>query len=170
MPNLRSFLGVSAACLALAGTALTPFILGPFSRGLASLPLHPADPFSGGEVAQTLARDGYRIRIHRPVRKEAPLQEVAPFLQLDWEPVNGLPARVEERLDLSGEGLGPVTIRFALPVEPKAAPSAELTWADGTRTLVRGEEKHLLSEFCLRTRERLILRVPLAPARTSPGF
>ena len=163
--GFRAILGWSWAGLTLAGAALAPFLLDPLTRGLAALPVAVADPFTGGAVARILPREGYRIRIHRPVLEEAPLQEAEPFVQVDWEPVAGLPSVVEERLDLVAEGLGTVAVRFAVPADPAEPPTALLAWADGSVTTLRGEESRRLSRLFLRTRERMILRLPLRPAR-----
>ena len=90
------------------------------ATGLAISPV-----FSGGEIARTLDRKGYRVFLHRPVFDALLREKREGFVQIDWGPYEALPARLRESLDLDGDGKEETVIEL-----DKAAPSVLLRTAD----------------------------------------
>src|SRR5512146_508794 len=116
MIRLKLVLAYSAAALTVLAMILAPFVLfGVFTRGVAALGLHVDDTYSGGAVALTTQRSGYRIEVNRPVEPKAVLPQVGPFVQLAWAPADRLPARVEDEVDVDGDGRADLRAVFTVP-------------------------------------------------------
>jgi len=60
--------------------------------------------FTGDVVARTVERDGYEMRIHRPVFQALIGERREGFVQVDWGPLEALPAQVDEEVDFDGDG------------------------------------------------------------------
>ncbi len=60
--------------------------------------------FSGGEVVATMEHGTYRTLIHRPVFDGLFSEWQDGFIQVQWEPHQALPARIEEAIDYNGDG------------------------------------------------------------------
>ena len=66
--KLRPILGYTAAAATLLVAMLTPFLLmGLFSKGVAALPLHVDEVYSGGPKVRAIPMGAYSIDVHRPV-------------------------------------------------------------------------------------------------------
>lgn len=162
MRILTSILGYTIAALTLLLMATTPFwFMNSVIRGIGSSDIKPNPVYVGTSVARTLLRDGYEIQIYHPVLKQAPCQEVVPFLQLDWNPAGNLPLVVEETLDLGADGHQDLRVRFNVPKDPKEPLSADVTCTSGRVQSIQGIRKQALSMLCIRDGDRIILRVPL---------
>lgn len=59
---------------------------------------------SGGEVVQTIDHGTYQTQIHRPVFDALIGERKEGFVQVDWVPPDGLPARIDEEIDADGDG------------------------------------------------------------------
>ncbi len=119
MKKLRSILGYSGAILTVAVMAISPFLLyGWFQKAIAGMGLRIHPEYSGGQVAETIARPGYKIAVHERVGKSTPWQRIDPFVQIDWTPAEALPAEVSEDVDLNGDGAPDVRVNFR-PAELK---------------------------------------------------
>lgn len=73
-------------------------------RRIAAAGFRISPVFSGGEVARTIERGGYRVFIHRPVFDSLLREKKDGFVQIDWGPYEALRGRLTEKLDLYGDG------------------------------------------------------------------
>ena len=112
MARLRAIAGWTWAAL------MVPLVLAVFfgfdgwSRGLAHGTGVKVSPwYTGGEVVRTLTREGYAVAIHRPVFDALIGERALGFVQVRLQPAAGdLPALVDERLDLDGDGTDDVRL------------------------------------------------------------
>jgi len=88
-------------------------------RRLAGTGLKISPVFSGGEIVRTLDRGAYRVFIHRPVFDSLAGERSSGFVQVDWGPLEALPARMEENVDFDGDGRPDFAV--ALATAPLAA-------------------------------------------------
>jgi hypothetical protein len=88
---------ISAAILPAIATLSEPFIT---ATGLTISP-----NYSGGEVVQTIDHGAYETRVHRMVFDDVLIGERKEgFIQVDWIPLDGLPAQIDEEIDADGDG------------------------------------------------------------------
>jgi len=59
--------------------------------------------YTGGEVVQTIDHGSYRTLIHRPVFDALVGQKEDGFIQLDWEPREALPEKIDDDIDCFGD-------------------------------------------------------------------
>ena len=103
--RVRAIFGLLWAALALPLVLATFMGNNYFSKGLASATGVTVSPWhTGGEVIQVLDHGSYRTLIHRPVFDGLIRPRTDGFLQVNWEPVAGLPAIIEESIDFDGDG------------------------------------------------------------------
>ncbi len=109
--TLRSIAGYAWAACALL-IVLACFIKADyFSYRLAEATGIKVSPwFSGGEVVMTAEHGRYRALIHRPVFDGLFSERRDGFIQVRWEPHQGLPAIVTEAIDYNGDGKTDFTI------------------------------------------------------------
>jgi hypothetical protein len=101
MQRLKAVLGYTGAVLTVAAMLVMPFVLFPlFQRGVAATGVEVDPVYTGGGIARTIAKDGYRIIVNQPVRSRALLARPAAFVQLAWAPAGALPARITDEVDL----------------------------------------------------------------------
>jgi hypothetical protein len=60
--------------------------------------------FDGGEVVQTIDHGTYQTHVHRMVFDALIGERKQGFVQVDWVPLDALPARVDEEIDADGDG------------------------------------------------------------------
>ena len=103
MGKLKSFLGhmwaIAALFIALAtfmGLDIWPRVL------VAATGLTVAPRFTGGEVIRTVDHGVYKTYIHRPVFDGLIGERQEGFIQLNWEPLAGLPPVIQEKIDYDG--------------------------------------------------------------------
>jgi len=162
MTRLKSILGYTAAALTVAATMLTPFLLmNFFTRGVAATGLRIDPVYTGGEVVREIARDGYRVRVHRAVYPGTPLQRIEPFVQLDWTPAAALPAQVSEEVDLDGDGQADLRARFSVPRDPNAELRVDVEPLGPRVKALRGVGKESFHAMIARVGEAVVVRVPL---------
>jgi len=58
----------------------------------------------GGEVARTVDHGAYRTEVHRMVFDALIGERKKGFIQVDWAPLDALPARIDEEIDADGDG------------------------------------------------------------------
>jgi len=106
MSRLRAVLGYGWAALMVPVVLATFFGFDSWSRGLAKSTGVKVSPwYTGGAVARTLTREGYTVAIHEPVFDALIGERAVGFVQVRLQPTAGeLPAALEERLDLDGDG------------------------------------------------------------------
>lgn len=105
MSKLKSILGYIAASLSIP-IILATFMAMPFwSELLVSATGVTISPwFTGGEVARTVDHDTYRTDIHRPIFDALIGERKEGFVQVDWTPLQAIPARIDEEIDVDGDG------------------------------------------------------------------
>ena len=157
-----SILAYAGAGFTLILAALTPFVLsGFFSDAVAHAGLHTDDVFSGGVVARTIARNGYRIDVYQAVKPRM-LQRMEPFVQIVWEPASALPAQVDEQLDLDGDGLPDVRVTFATSSDAQGPMEAQVVALNEKFQSSAKVRNQSFSNLIMRTGDKILLRVPLS--------
>jgi hypothetical protein len=105
MQKLKAILGYTWAALLIPLALATLFGLNSWMNLLVSGTGLTVSPwFTGDVVARTVAHDGYETRIHRPVFQALIGERSEGFVQVDWGPLNALPAQVDEEVDFDGDG------------------------------------------------------------------
>jgi hypothetical protein len=159
--RILSILAYTGAALMLVVAASVPFVLmGVFSKAVADAGLHIDAAYSGGTVARIIDRGGYKIVVYQPVEPRL-LERIEPFVQVVFEPVDALPARVSEEIDLDGDGQPDVRVSFSLPADPNAPLRGDVTALNGkyiSLTNVTGES---FSRMVVRAGKQIVVRVPL---------
>jgi hypothetical protein len=108
MKSVRAILGYAAAALTIplmiGVLALLMGGMGLDQAVIAATGLTLAPSIDGGEVVQTIDHGAYRTEVHRMafdalvgVRKKG-------FIQVDWAPLDALPASIDEEVDADGDG------------------------------------------------------------------
>ena len=162
MTRLKPTLGYTAAALTVAAAVLLPFLLMHFfTRGVAATGLRIDPVYTGGEVVREIARDGYRVRVHRAVYPVTPLQRVEPFVQLDWTPAAALPAQISEEVDLDGDGRADLRVTFAVPRDANAELRVDVEPLGPRVKPLRGVGKDSFYAMIARVGEAVVVRVPL---------
>lgn len=105
MQKLKAILGYTWAALLIPLVVATLFGMGDWMELLVSGTGLTVSPwFSGDVVARTVAHAGYETRIHRPVFRALIGERREGFVQVDWGPLEALPAQVDEEVDFDGDG------------------------------------------------------------------
>jgi hypothetical protein len=160
--KLRAILGYTAAALTLLVALLTPFLLmGIFSNGVAALPLHVDEVYSGGPTVRAIPMGAYSIGVHRPVYPHF-LQSEKPFVQLDWQPVSALPQHVSDVVDIDGDGQPDVRVSFDVPTDPKAPLLVNVESMNPRYPAMSNVGKDKFSRLIVRVDNAILVRVPLA--------
>ncbi len=162
MSRLGSILGYGGAVLVLLAAILTPFVLyGWFQTLIGSLGLRIHPTYSGGEVAFVLPRDGYSVRVNRPVLRETPWQRVAPFVQIAWTPAQALPRRVREELDIDGDGASDALVEFAVPGDPTTPLEVNVTPRGAKVQALQLRGTRSMSALAARVKDTIVIRLPV---------
>jgi hypothetical protein len=160
--KLRPILGYTAAVATLIVALLTPFLLYPlFSKGVAALPLHVDEVYSGGPRVRAIPMGAYSIVVHRPVYPHF-LQNEKPFVQLDWSPVSALPQRVSDLVDIDGDGQPDIRVSFDVPKDPKAPLRVDVDPLSSRYQAMHNAGKEKYSRLIVRVDNAILVRVPLA--------
>lgn len=113
MPKVRSIIGYMWAGAAVVIVFATFFGSGFFSRTLvAASGVKISSLYSGGEVVRSIDHGSYRALIHRPVFDALIGETSEGFIQLNWEPLAGLPPVIGESVDYNGDGKADFSIRI----------------------------------------------------------
>lgn len=162
MKRLTSTLGYTTAVLTVVAAALVPFLLyGLFTKGVAGLGLKVDEMYSGGPKVRTVQFAGYTVDIHRQVSPHM-LQREKSFVQLDWKPVNVLPPRVSDAVDIDGDGKPDVNVSFDVPKDPKAPLKVDVASLNPRFESLRNVGKEKLSALIVRVDDAVLVRVPVA--------
>ena len=167
MRRVTTVLGYTAAALTVVAAILTPFVLmGTFTNAVSRLGLHIDPVFSGGAEIRSIARDHYRIVVHETIRPGGLWPRVGPFVQLAWMPIEALPSRIADEVDLDGDGRADAQISFDVPVDPHAPLSVDVV---ALTRLVRGGRFSLgtagaFDAMAIRLSDRIVVRLPLEGA------
>ena len=159
-----AILSYTGAGLTLLVAASVPFFLmGFFTSGVAHAGLHIDATYTGGTVARTIQRPGYRIVVYQPVRPHG-LERVEPFVQIAFAPADAMPAHVSEELDLDGDGRPDVRVSFNLPSDPNAPLRGDVTALNGKYISLSNVGGQSFSRMVVRAGQQIVVRVPLAKA------
>ncbi|OPY77719.1 MAG: hypothetical protein A4E64_01012 [Syntrophorhabdus sp. PtaU1.Bin058] len=113
MPKIRSIAGYMWAGAAIIIVLATFFGSGFFSRTLVAASGVKISPlYSGGEVMRSVDHGSYKALIHRPVFDALIGESKEGFVQVNWEPLAGLPPVIEEPVDYNGDGKEDFSIRI----------------------------------------------------------
>lgn len=164
MNRLTTTLGYAAAALTILGAILIPFLfLNAFTRGVAATGVRINPVYSGGDPLRTIDRGGYRIVVHRPVPRSAPLERADSFVQLDWTPVSALPARISDEVDFDGDGRPDLRADFNVDRNPEAQLRVDVTPLNPRVRRLAGVGKQSITCLIARVGDSIVLRVPLEP-------
>ncbi|MGA2447328.1 MAG: hypothetical protein ABTD50_01490 [Polyangiaceae bacterium] len=161
---ISSVLGYAAAVASLAILASAPLLI-PFvaSRiGATGVTIDPV--YSGGAVVRTVSTESFHISIHRPVARRGLLARKKPFVQIDFAPVENVPAFVDEPIDIDGDGKPDLRVRFRNSTDPHALLEADFLSLDPRVPERRGVTRGDLSALIVRLPEALVVRVPIDDA------
>jgi hypothetical protein len=159
--KLRPILGYTAAALTLLAAMMTPFLLyGLFSKGVAALPLHVDEVYSGGPKVRAIPMGAYSIDVHRPVNPHM-LQSEKSFVQLDWTPVSALPQLVSDTVDIDGDGQPDIRVSFDVPRDPKAPLRVNVDSLNPRYQAMQNAGKERFSRLIVRVDNAILVRIPL---------
>jgi len=159
--RVLSILAYTGAGLMLLIAACVPFVLiGAFSDVVAHAGLHIDPMYSGGTIARTVQRDGYRIVVYQPVQPRM-LERIDPFVQIVFEPVDRLPAHVSDEVDLDGDGQADVSVSFTVPADASAKMHGDVTALNGGYISLTNVADESFSRMVVRSGNRVIVRVPV---------
>ena len=163
--RILSILAYTGAGFTLLVAACVPFVLmGVFSNEVAHAGLHIDAVYTGGAVARTIQRNGYRIVVYQPVQPRM-LERIEPFVQIVFEPVDSLPARVpmhiNDEVDLDGDGRPDVRVSFSVPADAGAKMRGDVTALNGGYVSLASVSDRSFSRMVVRTGNKIVVRVPV---------
>jgi len=159
--RILAILAYTGAALTLLIAVAVPFVLiGAFANAIGHAGLHIDATYSGGTVARTIERNGYRIVVYQPVQPRL-LQRSEPFVQVAFEPADALPAQVSDEIDLDGDGRPDVRVSFAVPADPGTPLHGSVTALNGKYVSLANVSGDSFSRLLVRTGDRIVLRIPL---------
>ena len=105
MSKVKTVLGYIAASLGIPIIIATSVGMPFWSELLVSATGVTISPwFTGGAVARTVDHGTYRTDIHCPVFDALIGERKLGFVQVDWTPLEPLPAQIDEEVDVDGDG------------------------------------------------------------------
>lgn len=161
--RIPSALAWTGAGLTLLIAALVPFLLiNTFSRAVAHAGLRVDENYTGGVVVRTIAHGNYKTLVYQPVHPHF-FQRNQPFVQIAFEPISALPAEVQEKVDLDGDGQPDVLVRFLRPDTAQNAVQGNISALNSRYQSVENAHEKSFSKMILRIGNRIVLRVPMNP-------
>jgi len=162
--RIFAVLAYTGAAITLVLAILVPFVLlGGFTGLVARAGLHVDASYSGGDIARVFDRNGYQVAVYRPVQPHF-LQRVHPFVQIAFKPAHALPPRIDEEVDLDGDGRPDVRIVFAVPASPDAPLHGDVIALNGSYRSLANVGGDSFSELLVRTGDQILVRVPFRGA------
>jgi hypothetical protein len=162
--RILSILAYTGAGFTLLVAVCVPFVLmGVFSNVVAHAGLHIDATYSGGTIARTIQRDGYRIVVYQPVQPRL-LERVEPFVQIVFEPADSLPARMSDEIDLDGDGRPDVRVSFTVPADSSAKMRGDVTALNGGYVALNNVSDESFSRMVVRAGNQIVVRVPVNKA------
>jgi hypothetical protein len=159
--RILSILAYTGAGFTLLIAACVPFVLmGVFTNVVAHAGLHIDASYSGGTIARTMQRDGYRIEVYQPVKPRM-LERIDPFVQIVFEPADALPTRVNDEIDLDGDGQPDVRVSFNLPADANVKMHGDVTALNGSYVSLSNASDESFSRMVVRTGNKVVVRVPV---------
>ncbi len=163
MKRLISFLAYGAAVLTILFALALPIKGFPvFLSALGNSGLKIAPWYSGGEVASTFDRGRYQIQVYHPVYPALVGKGEEGFVQVVWQPRSALPPRVQEAIDLNGDGKPDCEISFSNPPEEAGAPiltvNPKMSWVSAVHNSPTTSFEGVLVE---RVKDAMYVRIPV---------
>ena len=159
--RILSILAYTGAGFTLLIAVCVPFVLiMGFANVVAHAGLHIDATYSGGTVARTIEREGYRIEVYQPVRPRI-LDRTEPFVQIVFEPADALPAHVSEDIDLDGDGRPDVRVSFAVLGDANAKMRGDVTALNGGYVSLVDVSDQSFSRMVVRAGNKIVVRVPV---------
>jgi len=159
--RILSILAYTGAGLTLLIAVCVPFVLiGGFSNVVAHAGLHIDATYSGGTIARTIQRNGYRIEVYQPVKPRM-LERTGPFVQIVFEPADALPAQVNDEIDLDGDGRPDVRVSFNVPADANAKMHGDVTALNGGYISLSNVSDESFSRMVVRAGNKIVVRMPL---------
>lgn len=159
--RILAILAYTGAGFTLLIAVCVPFVLiQAFSNVVAHAGLHIDASYSGGTIARTIQRNGYRIVVYQPVEPHL-LQRVEPFVQIAFEPADSLPARVSDEIDLDGDGHPDVRVSFTVPADPRLPLRGDVLALNDKYVSLANVGGESFSRLVVRTNNQIVVRVPL---------
>ncbi len=142
--RILAILAYTGAGLTLLVAVCVPFVLiGGFSGVVAHAGLHIDATYSGGTIARTIQRNGYRIEVYQPVQPRM-LERIEPFVQIVFKPADALPARVMMRSISTATGSPDVRVSFTMPADANAKMRGDVTALNGRLRLAQQCERRVV--------------------------
>lgn len=155
------FLAYAGAAFTLLIAVAVPFYLyGVFTQVIGHAGLHIDPAYSGGTIARTFDRGAYRVVVYNPVWPHA-LQRVEPFVQTVFTPAASLPVRMDETVDLDGDGQPDIQVTFILPADAHAPLRGTVIALNGKYQSIASAGGDSFSRLLVRTGDEVIVRVPI---------
>lgn len=159
--RILSILAYTGAGLTLLIAVAVPFVLmGVFANAVGHAGLHIDAMYTGGTVARTIQKSGYKIVVYQPVQPRM-LERIEPFVQIAFEPADKLPPRVSEEIDLDGDGQADVCVSFSVPADASAKLRGDVTALNGKYVALVNVADESFSRMVVRAGNRVIVRVPV---------
>lgn len=129
--KVKSVLGYTIAALAVPAVIAMFVSMHMLAGGLVnSTGLHVSPWLTGGEVIRTIDHGAYKTMVHRPVCDGLFGERSKGFIQVDWTPQAKLPARIDEAIDVDGDGTEEFTILLET-ANGKATVIGHIRWVRG---------------------------------------
>ena len=159
--RILSILAYTGAGLTLLIAVCVPFVLiGGFSKRCGARRAAYRRQYSGGTIARTIQREGYRIEVYQRVEPRM-LERIEPFVQIVFEPADALPARVNDEIDLDGDGRPDVRVSFTMPTDPNAKMHGDVTALNGSYVSLSNLSDESFSRMVVRAGNKIVVRVPV---------
>lgn len=108
MAKLKSVLGYTVAALSIPLLLAAMAVWAVFTELPGQLAvqagLKTSPNWTGAEVVQTIGHGVYQTEVHRPVFDALIGEHKKGFIQVAWRPADGLPARIDEEIDVDADG------------------------------------------------------------------
>ena len=158
--RILSILAYTGAGLTLLIAVCVPFVLiGIQQRGGARGAAYRRDVHRRHDCADDPA-EGYRIEVYQPVQPRM-LERTEPFVQIVFEPADALPARVNDEIDLDGDGRPDVRVSFSVPADTNAKMHGDVTALNGGYVSLSNASDESFSRMVVRTGNKIVVRVPV---------
>ena len=162
MATIRVILGYSLAVLGVPMVLATFIGMDTWAKAFVSVTGLKVSPlFTGDDTAFTVSREGYETRVHRPVFMGLLCDRREGFIQIDFGPLDAVPATLDEPVDYDRDGT--TDFRIQLDTRTAAANLTELTPA----VLGLGGTYRLKDAWAVRVNLKNIAREG-NPATTAP--
>lgn len=159
--TFATLLAYIGAGLTLAIAVCTPFVLiSFFSKTVAHARLRIDSIYTGGTIAQTIARNGYSILVYQPVSPYL-LQRSEPFIQLAWSPINALPSQISDEIDLDQDGRPDIHITFTIPSDSQTPLKVDVVSLNNKYQSLMGIRDESFSRLIVRANGAILVRIPL---------